>query len=190
MQSVGLEIDHVVVCVTDLDDNPYELNAVPGGRHLSHGTENQIIPLGGSYIELVAVVDVDEARNSPFGSWVLERSASDGADAVCLRTETISEIANRLDLDVIPMSREKPDGTTLSWRLAGLQAALEQGLPFFIEWVDMDDHPGRSHINGASFLDSVIVFGDESVLTQWSGHVDRLKYQTGAPGVAFRVAGS
>ena len=48
-----------------------------GGRHPGHGTANRIVPLGSSYIELMAVVDRVEADSSPLGSWV-ERRLVDG----------------------------------------------------------------------------------------------------------------
>lgn len=46
-------IDHLIVCVGDLDEaarsfkDRLGLNSVEGGRHPGHGTANRIIPLGG-----------------------------------------------------------------------------------------------------------------------------------------------
>lgn len=46
------------------------LSSVEGGRHSDWGTANRIVPLGASYLELVAVVDEATAAGSCFGRWV------------------------------------------------------------------------------------------------------------------------
>jgi hypothetical protein len=43
---------------------------VAGGRHPGWGTANRIVPLGNTYLEVVAAVDAAEADGSPFGRWV------------------------------------------------------------------------------------------------------------------------
>ena len=43
------------------------------------------------------------------------------------------------------MSRIKPDGTRLGWRLAGLSGMLDRGLPFFIEW-EPGNHPAATPV--------------------------------------------
>ena len=76
-----LAIDHVIILVEDLDAaarryyKQQGLASVPGGRHPGHGTANRIVPLGSSYIELMAVVERIEADSSPLGSWVKRRLA-------------------------------------------------------------------------------------------------------------------
>jgi hypothetical protein len=40
----------------------YGLASIEGGRHPGWGTANRIIPLGDAYIELVTVVDDEEAQ--------------------------------------------------------------------------------------------------------------------------------
>jgi hypothetical protein len=58
-----VELDHVLLAVTDLAAAGRELQAryglasVEGGRHPDWGTANRIVPLGDSYLELIAVVD-------------------------------------------------------------------------------------------------------------------------------------
>ena len=92
---MNLVLDHVIVCLTDLDDavaafeGDHGVTSVPGGRHGGHGTANRLVPLGDDYVELVAVVDRGEAAHSLFGTWVAERSRRDGADGVALRTDDI-----------------------------------------------------------------------------------------------------
>ena len=195
-----LEIDHVVRCVTDLDDesqnfeNTHGLRSVPGGRHTGHGTANRIIPLGTAYLELVSVVDPEEAAASRFGSWVQDRAATSGFHALCLRTDDIDEVALRRGLPIAAMSRAKPDGITLHWRLAGLDEMLEEGLPFFIQWdVDEGLMPGREVVdppNPSSGFDEVVIAGSVDRLETWVGGCEGLRLVDGAPGVVSAVVQS
>ena len=72
----ALELDHVLIAVADLAAAARELEvrhglaSVEGGRHPGWGTANRIVPLGDTYLELIAVVDEAEAAESPFGRWV------------------------------------------------------------------------------------------------------------------------
>lgn len=199
-----LAIDHVIVTVEDLDaaaDRYFEqwgLASVAGGRHPGHGTGNRIVPLGGSYIELMAVIDRDEAMSSPIGSWVERRLRGRGESpaALCLRTDDIDGAARRTGHEPLAMSRTRPDGVKLTWRLVALDAALNEGLPFFIQWLVHDaDHPGRGvveHRCAATGIDWVELGGDKDRLAGWLGqHALSLPHVEGAPGphrVAVAVA--
>ena len=76
-----MELDHVLIPLVDLSravtefEGRYGLVSVEGGRHEDWGTANRIIPLGDSYLELVAVVDPAEASQSAFGRWVANAQA-------------------------------------------------------------------------------------------------------------------
>ncbi len=150
-----LAVDHVIVVVEDLEtaarryDDELGLASVAGGRHVGHGTGNRIVPLGSSYIELMAVVDRDEAATSPVGSWVQRRLAEvgEGPGALCLRTDDIDAVARRTGHQPLAMSRTRPDGVQLDWHLVAHDAAFGEGLPFFIQWhVDDADHPGAARV--------------------------------------------
>jgi hypothetical protein len=147
-----LEIDHVIAVVADLDTaaavlfDRYGLASVAGGRHTGHGTGNRIVPLGTTYIELMAVIDPGEAAGSPMGRWALDHIDHETVRPIslCLRTDQISHIAATLDEEPLAMSRETPDGTRLSWHLAGFDAMVgPRRLPFFIQW-EGDAHPGAT----------------------------------------------
>src|SRR5690348_2134426 len=110
-----LELDHVVVAAADLEaaavalEERYGLTSLEGGRHPGWGTANRIVPLGGAYLELVAVVDEEEAAESGFGRWV----AAARPDPLLLlgwavRTDELDAVAQRLDLDVIPARGREP----------------------------------------------------------------------------------
>lgn len=190
-----LTIDHLIVTTTDVDALVDELldrsglAAVEGGRHPGHGTGNWLVPLGDSYLELLTVVDEDEARTSPFGRWVLERDQH-GLAAVCLRTDAIDAVARRIGRSPEPMSRVTADGTELRWQLVGLAEALgPDALPFFIEW-DLGDapHPGattaphRTTPEGVTQLD---LGGDAALLQAHLGDHDLpVRLVGGVPGPA------
>jgi hypothetical protein len=154
------------------------------------GTEPAIASCpSASYIELMAVVDPHEAAASPVGSWVQRRLAvvGEGPAALCLRTDDISAVAQRTGHDPVPMSRTRPDGVELSWHLVALEAALTEGLPFFIDWhVDDGDHPGRSDVEHGcpvAGIDWIEVGGDPDRLAFWLGpHELPLRVVDGAPG--------
>jgi hypothetical protein len=182
-----LELDHVIVCVADVDsaadlfEERFGVEAVGGGRHEGHGTENRIIPLGESYVELLAVSDDEEAASSPFGRWAAEQTHGADAKAVCLRTDDLDMVCARLGLEASPMSRVTPAGQILEWRIAGLEQALPQVMPFFIQWdVPPGSHPGRAtaaHPAGAMKLTSVAILGDHlDELNEWAPDPKGLSY--------------
>ena len=155
MSGAAVRFDHVIVAVADLEvaaGRFYEkhgLASVPGGRHTGLGTGNRIIPLGDSYLELMAVVDEEEAATSYLAEWVRTVAGSgDRLGALCLRVDDIDVVASRIGEEPVPMQRERPDGEVLRWRLAGLQRTLvDPSLPFFIQW-DVTPHllPGMTRV--------------------------------------------
>jgi len=198
---VSLQPDHLVICVADLGEANVEfvdrfgLGSVPGGRHSGHGTENRIVPLGDSYIEMVAVVDASEAAFSQFGSWVQSKVAGPtGVDAVCLRTDDIVATSQRLEIEAVAMSRAKPDGATLAWRVAGIEQMIAEGLPFFIEWEGPEESlPGRTPIHhqaGSVGLDSVEVVGPLQRLQTWMTGARGVSIASGPPNIRAVVSSS
>ena len=94
-----MELDHIVIAVTDLDvaasayNEDHHLASIVGGRHPGWGTANRIVPLGDAYLELIAVVDEGEAVESMLGRWVAGNAplrAIFSAGPLALRTSTRS----------------------------------------------------------------------------------------------------
>jgi hypothetical protein len=147
----NLRVDHVIYGVRDIDAAADRLLAerglasVPGGRHEGRGTGNRIVPLGSSYLELMGVVDADEAAVHPFGQWFSAQIAhGDRFITWCVGTDDIEHVAERLGLAVEPWTRATPDGGVLRWRLAGLELTfLDPSLPFFIQWDLPEQHPSH-----------------------------------------------
>ena len=172
-----MELDHVLIAVADLDaaarqvEARFGLASVEGGRHQGLGTANRIVPLGETYLELVAVVDDAEAEASGFGSWVT------GGDLPrllgwCVRTDDLDEVADRLGLTIADGSRARPDGTVLNWRMAGLELSAEEpSLPFFIEWGADTPYPGEALAQSAT-IDELRLQGDPRRVARWVGDAD------------------
>ena len=193
-------IDHVVMAVSDLDEagerlrRDHGLVSVPGGVHPRWGTGNRIVPLGESYLELIAVVEPDVGSASPLVRALRERT-SDGRDrwfAVCLGDPHLDATASRLGLTVEPGARTRADGVELRWRGAGIDdEAREPWLPFFITWDVLPElHPGRTpagHAIDVSGIGSVDVAGDGFRLREWlgpgGGALPIRVVEGGAPGI-------
>jgi Glyoxalase-like domain len=190
-----MELDHVLIAVTDLAAGARELEArhglasIAGGRHRGWGTANRIVPLGDTYLELIAVVDPEEAATSPFGRWVAAGASEQGRPlGWSVRTTDLDAVTERLGLEAYPSSRESPGGGTLSWRVAGIgEAAAEPPLPFFLEWTS-GTYPGRSAARQPASIARLALRGDPSRLAEWLGEHDMpVTVAPGAPGVAELV---
>ena len=184
-----MELDHVLIAVADLDaaaqevEERFGLASVEGGRHQGLGTANRIVPLGETYLELVAVVDDAEAAGSGFGSWVA------GGELPrllgwCVRTDDLDEVADRLGLTIADGARARPDGTVLRWRMAGLERSAEEpALPFFIRWRPGTPYPGEALAQSAT-IDELRLQGDRDRIGQWAGGADiRLSVTEGPPAI-------
>ena len=179
-----MELDHVLIAVTDLEaaardfESRHGLASVDGGRHRDFGTANRIIPLGSTYLELVAVVDPAAAAASSFGWWV-DRGATDEGRLIgwAARTSALEEVAGRLELPIRSGSRVTPSGTELRWRSAGIDEAIaEPCLPFFIEWDEGVPYPGS--VDGPRAAIARLVLG---------GSVDRVAGWLGGHTLPIRV---
>lgn len=179
-----LEVDHILLAVDDLAagaallEERFGLASVEGGRHPGWGTANRIVPLGDTYLELIAVEDRDQADRTPFGQWIAgdgegDRDPGPRFIGWAVRTPGIEEVARRLDRTVVDGARARPDGEVLTWRLAGIaDAVAEPALPFFIEWGPGTPHPGQAparHRSGPVALRRVQVSGDATRVAAWLG---------------------
>ncbi len=185
-----MTIGQVILGVRDLDTSTREFEAlgfrvVDGGVHPGLGTANRVIPLGTTYLELLGVIDRDEAAASEYGRSLLHRTA-DGDRLIrwSIRTEQIDRVSERLGLVPEPRKRLRPDGSMLTWRAAGLELSLrESWLPFFMQWDEPSQFPGSirvSHPVGECALSWIRVSpGDPARLTRWTVGGDELPLRVG-----------
>ena len=192
---VAMELDHVLMAVADLATAGREIEvrhglaSIEGGRHPAWGTANRIVPLGDSYLELVAVFDAVKATESAFGRWVASGvSRNTRPLGWAVRTSQLDAIARRLDLSIQDGSRATPDGEQLKWRSAGIdQAAAEPSLPFFIEWGPQTQLPGQAairHRAGVASIARLAIDADPGRLADWiAGNQLPIVVRAGVPAV-------
>jgi hypothetical protein len=149
---MGMRIDHIILaCGPDLEAEAAAFSArtglgwLPGGTHTAWGTRNAIVPLGGAYVELVAVADPAVAAGSAFGRAV---AGAEPGTLIGWAVEPDDFLAaiRRAGVDAMRGARERPDGTLLSWSMAGADEALPRGLPFFLKWDDAASSPSRAAV--------------------------------------------
>jgi hypothetical protein len=178
-----LTLSQVIYGVQDLDAATARITArgltvLDGGVHPGLGTANRIVPLGAGYFELLGVVDGALARRSAYGQALL-RQIADGDRLVrwSLRTDDIDRVAAERGLIPEARRRQRPDGTLLTWRAAGLDLALQHGwLPFFMQWDDPAHYPGGlpvQHACGATGIAWLeLTPADPAWLAHWRGDAD------------------
>ena len=176
-----LHVDHVIYGVRDADAaaerllEEHGLASVLGGRHPAWGTENRIVPLGDAYLELMTIFDRRIADTTPLGRFVAERIArGDGFLGWIVAGDAFDDRVRALGLDAQRFTRKRPDGSELSWRLAGLDTMVaEPPLPGLLSWDDPAAFPGRAEVRhrgvrpaGYAWLE---LGGDGRRLAEWLG---------------------
>ena len=138
----------------------YGLKALPGGRHPGAGTANMIVPLGASYLELIAVVDESEITGGHMGRRVQQAVAAGRTFvAWAIRTDDLEALRQFLHdegwqrHEIRDGSRKTPDGKTIKWRSLDLGVGA---MPFAIQWgMPESEHPGRMEVVHTSGLDTI-----------------------------------
>jgi Glyoxalase-like domain len=208
-----LHFDHVQIAVEDLGAAAerfrvdHGLFSIPGGRHPGRGTANALIPLGESYLELIAVADAAEAEAFP-SSLRVKRAIDTGRTfaAWAARTDDLEATKRYLEKEGLELGaivggrRQRPDGQELTWR--SLELAKDGAfspLPFLIEWqVPPELFPGAAsvdHPNGARSVESVVLAagGPEptwDILQRLLAGPVSYQLRPGEPGVLEMVLGT
>ena len=142
------------------------------------GTHNRIVPLGGGYLELLAVADAEEAAGSALGRAVTGRLAGVGEGLMgwAVSAEDVTAVAARLGTELVEITRQGFVG-----RLTAVAEAMaEPCLPFFIErGRDVPDPGGDSGYGGITWIE---VAGDAARLGAWlDGAELPVRVRPGAP---------
>lgn len=144
---MSLTLDHVILVVPALDAGSAELagalgmDVAYGGEHPGWGTHNAIVRFGSSYLELIAVNSLEQARARPRGARLLAAlERGPGWLGYALRSadldRSVADIRARgLAIgDPQPGRRMRPDGVELRWRTASFDDAMWGSLlPFLIQ---------------------------------------------------------
>ena len=147
MNAIPAHLDHLVLATPDLAATVADfarrtgVTPAPGGAHVGRGTCNYLVSLGGSsYLEIIGPdpeqltpdgprpFAVDELATARTVTWAISPPDLDAAVATAR--------ARGYDPgDIRPMSRRRPDGTLLEWRLTDGETQHPSGLvPFLIDW--------------------------------------------------------
>jgi hypothetical protein len=141
---------------------------------------NRIVPLGGGYLELLAIADPEEAAGSELGRAIQARlgEVGDGLMSWAIAVDDARAQAERLGVSLSSISRR---GLTAS--LAGLSEAMrEPPLPFFISRDHGIPDPGVGQDAGG--ITWIEVAGDAERLGTWLGGADLpVRVVDGPPGV-------
>jgi hypothetical protein len=156
MNTIPARLDHLVFATPDLAATVADFTRrtgvapAPGGVHIGLGTRNFLVSLGGSgYLEIIGPdpeqpepqgprpFDVDALTVPRTVTWAISPPDLDSAVATA-RTRGYDPGT------VQPMSRRRPDGTLLEWRLTDGDTQHPSGLvPFLIDW-GTTVHPSAS----------------------------------------------
>lgn len=163
--SVPVSFDHLIWSVRDLEEGVEDLErrlgvrAAIGGRHARWGTHNALLSLGGHrYLEILADDPDADRHERPFGldrddlpaltHWMARANLPEVADAARRRGFDPGEVER--------FGRERPDGSTLEWRLATRLDRPGDGLvPTLIDWMGEEDrvHPALAAPPGLELVE-------------------------------------
>ena len=157
-------VDHLVYGVPDLEAGVDAFEKILGvrpaiaGRHPDYGTHNAVLSLGPTtYLEIIApdpdleaprrgrVFGLDDLLEPRLLTWA-RRSTDIAAEAAAAGLAGFDLGA------VFAGSRERPDGSALSWKLTDPYAMPFDGVvPFLIDWEDTP-HPATSAPAGCQLI--------------------------------------
>lgn len=147
------EVDHLIYASPDLKAGVAYIEeltgarAVAGGNHVGRGTHNALLTFDDrTYFEIIGI-DPDQPepeRARGFGLDGRTQGALAGYAVHAIGDETLEDIAAAMTaagLDagsIMDMSRRKPDGNLLEWRLSAgghTSTGSDGALPFAIDWL-------------------------------------------------------
>ena len=143
-----------------------------GGIHPRFGTRNMILPLaGGTYLEIVEVLDHPASDKAPFGQAVRARSAAGGGWlGWVVAVDDIAPVEQRLGRESVNGNRRRPDGEELRWKQIGVNGLIaDPQLPFFIQWESPAQVHPAAHPNTDFSLEKLEIAGDPLRVSEWLG---------------------
>ena len=154
------ELDHLIFASPDLDqgvayiESLTGVRAAPGGPHPGVGSHNALLTFDDvTYFEVIAIdpgqptpqnprpFGLDDGLGPRLAGYAIHPSTGETAEQLVALMASLGHDTGGL----ASMSRVKPDGEEISWRLTHGDVASRAGgfLPFIIEWGDTPT-PARS----------------------------------------------
>lgn len=200
MNAIPARLDHLVLGTPDLAATVADfarrtgVTPAPGGVHLGLGTRNYLVSLGGTgYLEIIGP---DPEQPTPTGPRPFDVDALSAARTVTwaigppdLDAAVTAARARGYDPGSIhPMSRRRPDGTLLEWRLTDGDTQHPSGLvPFLIDW-GSSAHPSASGLPVAPLLSMSATAPDPDEIRLLLAALDtELALSEGPVGLSFTV---
>ena len=154
------QLDHLVYATTNLEKGVLQMEqllgvrATPGGNHPAWGTHNALIALGGDqFLEIIAP---DPDQPPPAGPRIFQLDELEVPRLVTWAAKS-DKLAFFISLglnlgSMLEGSRQRPDGSLLSWRLTDPAVILGDGLvPFLIDWGGTEN-PARTAAKGCRLI--------------------------------------
>lgn len=146
-------LDHLVYATPDLDATVAALaaatgvTAAPGGRHEGLGTRNALVGLTGTggYLEVIGP-DPDYAGPNPVTAFGIDSLTQPRLVTWAARVDHLDDAVERARAagydpgETLAMTRRRPDGVELAWRLSLPTDEFDGIVPFLIDWGDTP-HP-------------------------------------------------
>jgi Glyoxalase-like domain len=162
MARISALLDHLVYATPALEETidaiaaAFGVTPLAGGVHPAWGTRNAILPLSArTYLELIGPDPSRAADIQPeiFGlrTLTVPRLVTWAAKGIKLSSLVTTALTHGLKLGVpLPGSRQRLDGSLITWELTDPLQVIEAGLvPFFIDW-GATPHPAAAAIPDVS----------------------------------------
>lgn len=200
MNTIPTRLDHLVLATPDLAATVADFTRrtgvapAPGGAHVGFGTRNYLVSLGGTgYLEIIGPdpeqpeprgprpFEVDTLTEARTVTWAISPPDLDAAVAAA-RSRGYDPGTVR------PMSRRRPDGTLLEWRLTDGETQHPSGLvPFLIDW-GTTTHPSASGLPLTPLLELSATAPDPDEIRALLAALDtELTVTEGPVGLSFTV---
>lgn len=161
MGTQPIAIDHFMYAVSDLDagmawvERTFDARPAYGGAHVGLGTQNALLSLGDTYLEIIAPDHSQDIQPGSLGDRISRLETGGMATwAVNGNLGLISNLLKKADIESTPAvetQRKTADDQLLVWQLMFTRGhPFGPRLPFFIDWLECP-HPSQTNPGGGVF---------------------------------------